>query len=212
MTINLLRRHNMKIQKLNESVNRRPNRKPLREGLMIVTETDLTDFEFWSGARDRARCMTDDELRTVANYLCELYPEGMSDTAINDFFWFEEDTIAEWLGYDSFEEIYNRSDMDESLSGRIRKGDLGYDAENDSLYAEEDGTYVQFQDREVHTDEFRTAKNQWGRSYVDGKINRQPKVASMTHGRIWKDGVFDKSFEGPKYQVRADVARHLDGK
>ena len=202
----------MKIQKLNESVNRRPNRKPLREGLMIVTETDLTDFEFWSGARDRARCMTDDELRTVANYLCELYPEGMSDTAINDFFWFEEDTIAEWLGYDSFDEIYNRDDMDESLSGRIRKGNLDYNGYNDSHYTEENGVNVQFQDRETRTDEFKTAKNQWGRSYVAGKINRQPKVASNTHGRIWKDGVLDKSFEGPKYQVRADVARYLDNK
>ena len=201
----------MKIQKLNESV-RRQVRKPLREDLTIIRETDLTDFDFWSGAVDRARCLTDDELRTIANYLCELYPEGMSDTAINDFFWFEEDTIAEWLGYDSFDEIYNRDDMDESLSDRIRKGNLDYNGYNDSHYAEENGVHVQFQDRETHTDEFKTAKNQWGRSYVAGKINRQPKVASNTHGRIWKDGVFDKSFEGPKYQVRADVAKYLDNK
>ena len=34
----------------------------------------------------------------------------MDETAINDFFWFEEDTIAEWLGYDSFEDIMNEQD------------------------------------------------------------------------------------------------------
>lgn len=182
----------------------------IRESLIVTRETDLTDFDFWSGAVDRARCLTDDELRTISNYLCELYPEGMSDTAINDFFWFEEDTIAEWLGYDSFDEIYNRDALDESLSDRIRKGNLDYDGENDSHYAEENGTHVQFQDREQHTHEFRTEKNRWGKSYVAGKYNKQPKVSSHTWGRVWKDGVLDKSFEGPKYQVRADVAKYLD--
>ena len=40
----------------------------------------------------------------------EINPSGMSETEVNDFFWFEEDTIANWLGYDSFEEIENRED------------------------------------------------------------------------------------------------------
>ena len=40
----------------------------------------------------------------------ELYPEGMEEVEVNDFFWFEDDTIAEWLGYSSFEEIIERED------------------------------------------------------------------------------------------------------
>ena len=35
----------------------------------------------------------------------DVYPEGVEDTTINDLFWFEEDTIAEWLGYSDFEEL-----------------------------------------------------------------------------------------------------------
>lgn len=31
----------------------------------------------------------------------------MSDTEINDIFWFEEDFIAETLGYNDFEELMN---------------------------------------------------------------------------------------------------------
>lgn len=29
----------------------------------------------------------------------------MSETEINDLFWFEEDTIAQWLGFDDFEAL-----------------------------------------------------------------------------------------------------------
>lgn len=31
--------------------------------------------------------------------------QPISETGLNDFFWFEEDTIANWLGFDSFEEL-----------------------------------------------------------------------------------------------------------
>ena len=54
--------------------------------------------------------LTESELETIESYLEELYPEGMTDTELNDFMWFEDDTIAEWLGYNSFDEIMNRSE------------------------------------------------------------------------------------------------------
>ena len=33
-----------------------------------------------------------------------------TDTEINDFFWFERDTIAEWLGYEDWEDLENNRD------------------------------------------------------------------------------------------------------
>ena len=68
------------------------------------------DFDFWSGARDTVNYLTDDEVEQIFDMLEEIYPEGMDETELNDFFWFEDDTIAEWLGYDSFEDIMNRED------------------------------------------------------------------------------------------------------
>jgi len=73
--------------------------------MLITKEESLTNFEFWSGAKDTVKYLTDSELETIEEMLEDLNPEGMSETAVNDFFWFEEDRIAEWLGYDSFEEI-----------------------------------------------------------------------------------------------------------
>ena len=68
------------------------------------------DFDFWSGARDTVKYLTSDEIEQIFSTLEEIYPEGMTETEVNDFFWFEDDTIAEWLGYSDFEEIMNRED------------------------------------------------------------------------------------------------------
>lgn len=81
--------------------------------MKIYEEKSLRNFEFWSGAKDRVNYLTEDELDTIESYLEDIYPDGMEDVEINDFFWFEDDTIAEWLGYGSFEEIMYRDEEEE---------------------------------------------------------------------------------------------------
>ena len=71
--------------------------------MKIYSETSLHNFEFWSGAVDTAKALTYEQLDTIECILEDLCPDGMSDTEINDLFWFEEDTIAEWLGFSSWE-------------------------------------------------------------------------------------------------------------
>lgn len=100
--------------------------------------------------------------------------------------------------------------MEEDLSDRIRKNDL--EGDDGSYWASEDNIDIDIQDRERHTHEFGSITNQWGRSFVGNQLNKQPKVATQTWGRVWKNGKFDKSFEGPKYQVRAEMAKYLDSK
>lgn len=78
--------------------------------MIIKTGTTLKNFDFWSGAKDTIKYLTESELDTIESYLEELYPEGMTDTELNDFIWFEDDTIAEWLGYNDFDEIMSRSE------------------------------------------------------------------------------------------------------
>lgn len=78
--------------------------------MTIKTETTLKNFDFWSGAKDTVKYLTESELDTIESYLEELFPEGMTDVELNDFIWFEDDTIAEWLGYNDFNEIMNRNE------------------------------------------------------------------------------------------------------
>lgn len=68
------------------------------------------DFEFWSGGKDTVEDLTPNEVETIISILETEYPDGMSDGELNDFFWFERDTIAKWLGYSNFEEIMYRED------------------------------------------------------------------------------------------------------
>lgn len=68
----------------------------------------VSDFEFWAGAADTVKYLTDGEIEAIFSTLDEFFPDGMTETELNDFFWFECDTIAEWLGYDDFDQIMNR--------------------------------------------------------------------------------------------------------
>ena len=67
--------------------------------MKIYEEKNLCDFNFWSGAVDNANKMTSEQLTEVESVLEGLYPEGMEDTQINDLFWFDFETVCEWIGF-----------------------------------------------------------------------------------------------------------------
>ena len=80
--------------------------------MKIYSEKSLKDFDFWSGAKDTVKYLTEDEINQIETILEDCFPDGMDETEINDFFWFEDDTIAEWLGYQSFEDIMYRENKE----------------------------------------------------------------------------------------------------
>ena len=78
--------------------------------MTYTCDESLTNFEFWSGAKERTDNLTIDQL----DRLDYLLPDAMgwnetdntpSDSEINDLFWFEEDFIAQLLGFDSWEAL-----------------------------------------------------------------------------------------------------------
>ena len=68
--------------------------------MRIQTEQNLTAFNFWSGAKDNASYLTYTELKDLEYQLEDLFPDGMNETQLNDLFWFEFDTVCEWIGLD----------------------------------------------------------------------------------------------------------------
>ena len=73
--------------------------------MLIHKETKLQDFEFWCGAVDRVKELTWEQLNRIEEVLKEIYPNGIDETQLNDIFWFDEDIIAEWLGFETFEDL-----------------------------------------------------------------------------------------------------------
>ena len=74
---------------------------------MEYTKTlNLTSFEFWSGAKQHN--FTYNELKQLETVLEDLsLSPPPTETEINDLFWFEEETLCDWIGLD-FNEYENR--------------------------------------------------------------------------------------------------------
>ena len=67
--------------------------------MKILNNTaSLTNFDFWSGAKDHE--FTNSELKELENSLEDFYPEGTTETTINDLFWFEEEFLCGCIGLD----------------------------------------------------------------------------------------------------------------
>lgn len=74
--------------------------------MKVYKEMTASEFEFWSGAKQTVNILSEDELETIWEYLEETEPEGMDETTINDFFWFEDEVIADILGWPDFETLW----------------------------------------------------------------------------------------------------------
>jgi len=82
--------------------------------MKFYTEQNLRNFEFWSGAKDTTDALTLEQIDQLESILEDITPgDGWSDTAINDFFWFERDTIADLLGFSSWEALENGEEEEE---------------------------------------------------------------------------------------------------
>ena len=69
-------------------------------------ELNLTEFEFWSGAKQH--CFTYTELSKIECSLEDIFHDNTpTETQINDLFWFEEEFLCESIGID-FNEYENR--------------------------------------------------------------------------------------------------------
>jgi hypothetical protein len=85
---------------------RNPGRKEDYQ-MKLFKEESLQNFEFWSGAKDRVAKLTTDELDQIELTLEELYPDGMSETELNDLFWFDFETVLEWIGKEECQDCGN---------------------------------------------------------------------------------------------------------
>ena len=83
--------------------------------MKICVETSLEQFEAWSGGKDTLEILRDkglcDSLEQIIE--CDIFPDGCTDTALNDLLWFERDAIAEWLGFSDWEALENDEEEEE---------------------------------------------------------------------------------------------------
>lgn len=78
--------------------------------MKIYREISLREFDFSEDARDTVKYLTNEELDRIERILEEICIKSLSETELNDFFWFENDVIASWLGYKDFDELMMERD------------------------------------------------------------------------------------------------------
>ena len=76
--------------------------------MIIIKDISLHNFEFWSGAKELAGCLTLGDLQEIEEHLDELHPDGLTETQINDLFCFDGEMICDLIG-EKYEDIINRT-------------------------------------------------------------------------------------------------------
>lgn len=74
--------------------------------MTIKGEISLENFEAWSGGRSTLnRVINEGKCSQLESMLEDLYPDGMTDIQLNDLLWHDSDTIFEWLGIRTYDQI-----------------------------------------------------------------------------------------------------------
>lgn len=121
-------------------------------------EFDLYD-DTWSGAQDRMRDLTDELRDQLENIIASdteaLFGEDIPEaTAVNDFLWFDDDTYADWLGFEDADQMWKYCDL-------INNG-----ADEDDLYW--DGSkFVTLADIESEFATYQAENEDWEDYYAD---------------------------------------------
>lgn len=67
--------------------------------MKIVSEISISNFEAWSGGKNTQERIIEEGCENQFDSIIEeLYPDGLTDTELNDLLWFDSDTVFEWLG------------------------------------------------------------------------------------------------------------------
>lgn len=81
--------------------------------MRISYELDLNTFKAWSGAVDTLdRIQHEGKCEELEQQLEILYPDGMTETELNDLLWFDADEVYSWVDLRTETDIQN--DIDEA--------------------------------------------------------------------------------------------------
>ena len=99
--------------------------------MRLYVEFDINNFEAWSGAKETLeRIQREGKCAELENVLEELYPDGMTETELNDLLWFDSESVYEWLGIRSEAQIEKEiEEAEEEVEEKL--SDLEFDLDDD---------------------------------------------------------------------------------
>jgi len=116
---------------------------------------DLDDFEFWGAAEDTMRDLSDDDKKAVFEAIEESYPDGLTETELNDIIGYDDDWIRDIVGYDysNYDSIEDMEEKQTEYIVELLKGVFpDYDEDEMESFAEEiveSGDYDDYDDEQL---------------------------------------------------------------
>ena len=105
--------------------------------MTITYELDLNSFQAWSVAKDTLdRIQREGKCGLLEQILEDTYPDGMTETELNDLLWFDSESVYEWLGIRSEEQIEKEIKEAEEELAEVQSN-LEDDLDDDELTTEE---------------------------------------------------------------------------
>lgn len=80
--------------------------------MLITTEHTWKTFPFSLQAENTVSTLSDTEMDTVWDVLEQLFPDGIDQHELNEFFINSTNTIAEWLGYESWKQLIEEKEAE----------------------------------------------------------------------------------------------------
>ena len=66
--------------------------------MKVYNEESIHDFKFWDEAADHAEMLTESELDQFEDYVELAYPDGIESTMLNDWMWFDFESVCAVIG------------------------------------------------------------------------------------------------------------------
>ncbi len=138
--------------------------------MTITYELNLYHFKAWSGAKSTLeRVIDEDKVEVLEAVLEDCYPEGMTETQLNDILWFESDWIFEMCGIRTESEI--REELEEV---KEELAELEEEWKNDvEILAEEKN--IPFESAEYVV----LASEVWEKAYSEDGAELREKIAEL---------------------------------
>ena len=90
--------------------------------MKISYELDLSTFKAWSGAVSTLdRIQREGKCEELESILEDIYPDGMTETQLNDLLWFDDEWIFETLGMRTESAIQSEIDEAEERISEIEE-------------------------------------------------------------------------------------------
>ena len=115
----------------------------------ITYELDLNRFEAWSGAKETLeRIQCEGKCSLLEQILEDIYPDGMTETELNDLLWFDSESVYEWLGIRSESQIEKEIEEAEAELAEVQSN-LEDDLDDDELTTEERAEIIESYQPEI---------------------------------------------------------------